>query len=114
MKEFEPTKLVQDKTGDEIRFPKALKGMGEIQRPHAGMSMWEVDPKTLKSVKVHYKVTSLPVKRTGKSKAAVRAQIVLPQSEVHHQVVFDSNKFYCWAINADNALKKFKKKNPKK
>ena len=112
MKELEPTRQLQDNTEHNIRFPKTLKGIGEVSRPHAGMKLYcvPIEGGTIDHVKeVKPKVSSMPVVRDTKNKVAKNAQLVLKSTEIHHQVVNDEKMHYCWAINKKNAFKKYKK-----
>lgn len=109
MKELDPIKPQIDDTADVIKFPKSMQGMGEINRPHAGMTCYACDLVTHKIEPVKIKQTTLPQVRTSKNKMALVAQNVLTQKEVHNQVIFDPKKWYVWAINEKNANKKFQR-----
>lgn len=109
MNELDPIKPKVDDTADVIKYPKTIIGMGEINRPHAGMILFACDLKTNEVEQVKIKMTSLPMVRSSKNKAALVAQNVLTQKETHNQVIFDSGKWYVWSINKTNAEKKFQR-----
>lgn len=107
MNELSPTKLQPDNTAQVINFPKTAEAMMALKRPHRGMKMFSVDHKTQEVDEVKIKKASLPVKTGQKNKLAKKAQIQLPQTNVHLEVEFVKTKWYGWAINKKNALRQY-------
>ena len=105
MKELNP--ILPDPKEQVAYIPKELQGMGEIAKPHKGMKLFGVDYKTMKAHQVKPIVTSLPVYRKYSEKA-MNSFNALPQTEIHHQIKFNPDHWYCWAINESNAIRKYR------
>lgn len=102
--------LTKQSTDDpkEVRiYPKGLEAMGKIERPHLGMKMYAVDQRTRECEEAKYKTVSLPVTSVPNNKMNLIKQTEMVHTAVHMQVVFDTGKYYCWAINKKSAVRKF-------
>lgn len=121
MKELEGNLPHEDKTEQQIRFPKTDKQVAKQAKPHLGMTLFAIDRKTKKCEKVRYETTSMPFKQTigaplpGRKVTAglsKKAQLTLEQTQFNHKVTAKADVWYVWAINKKNAMKKFEKAFP--
>jgi hypothetical protein len=94
---------------DQGQISKPVK-QGVVARPHLGMKLYEIDMVTrlCRPVEVLASTKQLFAKPHPE---LIKTQNDLVRQERHHKVVNDSSKFYTWAINEKNAMKKFEQRH---
>lgn len=99
-----PNDLHPDKQIEIRNYPKGLEAMGKIERPHLGMRMYAVDQRTRECQQVELKTVTFKPVRTVKKIRGVEQMVA---ENLHAEVRFDAGKWYCWAINEKNAVRKY-------
>jgi hypothetical protein len=114
MNELNPTKLQQDNTEQQIKFPKAKQHVGSMSKPHLGMTLFEVNTTTQEINPAKFEFTTLPVTEESLNPLPKRAQrlgkvaqLTVDQKVVHRRVIVIEGCWYVWAINKQNALKQY-------
>lgn len=109
---LEPKDQEQDKIQNIVQFPK-IKNNGMYERPSAGVKLFEVDYVTKEVIEAVYKSVSLPMEKMSpvdaRAKMRMRGGIAMKSEVVRKQLEVKPGKWYVWAINEKNALRKFEK-----
>lgn len=99
-----------DNTEERIKYPKLKQKVFDDRRPHLGMKMFCVNQKTGKASVVKIKTSSIPIEMKPANDLMAVSQNQLPRTEVRSEVHVDKWDWFCWAINAKNAEKKYQQK----
>lgn len=101
MNNLEP--MHQDNTRDEKKV-HLQKSKGAWHIP-TGLKVWQVDPETEKPEEVKATTVKVLDKVLGETRSGATASV----KQTALKVEINKNLFYCKAINAKNALRKYRK-----